>query len=183
MEQHGQVRERALSAWVHRQGQYSDMLGRRLPVHLRRSSRNAGPRNLHTFHKPSFRLVLPTEVSDLGSLQQYFFRWPGESGDDGLCRLAFGRHPVEEEDVGDAKGPSHLFSRFHSMSRHESKGCHPLLGALPSFINQLEGRSISTRRFPVDESTVRLFFVVFESLAVMVKGMCCHRFPQSSHPS
>ena len=41
------------------------------------------------------------------------------------------------------------------------------------------GRSISTGRFPVDESTVRLFVVIFESLAIMVKGMRCHRFPQS----
>ena len=46
-----------------------------------------------------------------------------------------------------------------------------------------KGPSISTGRFPVDASTVRLLRVVFESRATMVRGMRCHRFPQISHRS
>ena len=40
-----------------------------------------------------------------------------------------------------------------------------------------KGRSISTGRFPVDASSVRLFSFVSGSRATVVKGMRCHRFP------
>ena len=46
-----------------------------------------------------------------------------------------------------------------------------------------KGRSISTSRFPVDASTVRLFSFVSGSRATMVRGMRCHRFPHISHRS
>ena len=56
----------------------------------------------------------------------------------GLRQLGFGHHPNEKENVRNATRLRQFFSRFHPVSRHESKGCNPLLRALHSVIDQLE---------------------------------------------
>ena len=56
----------------------------------------------------------------------------------GLRRLGFGHHPNEKENVRNATRLRQFFSRFHPVSRHESKDWNPLLGALHSVLDQLE---------------------------------------------
>ena len=165
-------------------------------------------------------------------------------------------HHTLEKSFRNVERLRHLLSRFHFLSRHDSKGRNLVLRALSGFIDQLEvhllvhdlqlplhvqghgvsssptgtmfasapskllrstsrtthpsrlspevvlhvehsqwrlccgvtcvimfscpcgqnGRSISTGRFPVDASTVRLFSVVSGSRATMVRGRC-HRCP------
>ena len=56
---------------------------------------------------------------------------------DRLCRLGIEHHAIEKP-FRNVEKPRHLFSRFHFMPRHDSKGRNLVLQPLSDFKNQLE---------------------------------------------
>ena len=103
------------------------------------SSNKATPRKgrvVPSLLRPGSRIAILTEDFDSGTFHRYSFRWPGTRR--GTDFDGWESSTTQLETLQECERLCHLFSRFHFLSRHESKSRNLVLRPLSGFIKQLE---------------------------------------------